>query len=264
MRVKLRKAAGGVNARDRFSGEMRPATVFTLGAIDESGKAKAVDRCPEVQYHSFDMPFRNESELRPPCLVVGITVLRMLSLGVNVFAKSIFTAALRGLPRRAVLCFVFLGQGITWGQTPVDLTAQPKISSRDGALITVTGNAGGNGTIISVEYPNGEGGGNVAFKVDAFGGPLGRLTFLAKGNAGNWRIGVRGPTKSPSAPSISFPLVSEAGEAYSLDFVSIAKKAMNAENSIQYPITEIVFGFRYKDRQKDVVELSDLILHPGE
>ncbi|MFZ4683695.1 MAG: hypothetical protein ACOYMS_14405 [Terrimicrobiaceae bacterium] len=201
---------------------------------------------------------------QPLCLVAASEKGRALALGFWVFVRCILSRVTRELRVRGMVSLFLMVPGIGMAETPVDLSAPPKIVARGGALINVTQSADGKGTIISVEYPNAESGGNVAFKVDSFDGPLGRLAFLAKGDVGNWRIGLRGSSKSTSAPSIAFPTVSEVLQPYSLDFVSITKKAKEAEIPIQYPITEIVFGFRYKDRPKDVVELSELILHRGE
>lgn len=176
-----------------------------------------------------------------------------------------FSAALTSfLQIRWILLFVLLGQAVCLAQTHVDLSATPKFFARSGALITVMQNAEGTGSIISVEYPNGEGSGNVVFKAGAFEGPLGRLTFKAKGNAANWRVGVRGFSKETASPTMDFPSVSEVQEAYSLDFAPVLSKAMAAGTQLQYPITEVVFGFRYKAAQKEFVEISDLILHAEE
>jgi len=176
-----------------------------------------------------------------------------------------FSVALTSFSQiRWILLFVVLGQTMSLAQTSVDLTAKPKIFARSGALISVSQNAEGTGSIISVEYPNGEGGGNVVFKTGSFDGPLGRLTLKAKGSAENWRVGIRGSSKEASSLSVDFDVVSEDQQAYSLDFASVLQKANAAGVQLQYPITDLVFGFRYTKNQKEVIEICDLIIHVKE
>lgn len=104
----------------------------------------------------------------------------------------------------------------------------------------------------------------MSFMVSGFEGPLDRLTYKAKGNRGYWRVGVRGASKEQSSPSVDFPSLTEVEEAYSLDFAPVLDKASAAGTQFQYPITEVVFGFRFRDHSKEVVEISDLILHAKE
>jgi hypothetical protein len=104
----------------------------------------------------------------------------------------------------------------------------------------------------------------VVFKAGSFEGPLGRLTFNAKGSAENWRVGIRGSSKEASSLSVDFDVVSEDQQAYALDFASVLQKANAAGVQLQYPITDLVFGFRYTKNQKEVIEICDLIIHVKE
>jgi len=185
-------------------------------------------------------------------------------LDLSTFVQQLRVAAACLLPVRWILAFVLLSQTVSVAQTPVDSSSKFKIFPRGGALIDVTPNAEGTGFIISVEYPNGDGGGNVTFKVESFEGPLGRLTFQAKGDATNWRVGIRGSSKESSSPSMDFPAVSDVQESYSLDFATYLSKAKEAGTDLQYPITDVIIGFRFKNAEKEVLEISDLILHAEE
>ncbi len=120
----------------------------------------------------------------------------------------------------------------------------------------------GNGVVLTIDYPEGEGGGgNIWFKVDGFTGPLSHITFNAKGTIGYGRIGVRGADKQASQIGMALPTLTDGMQEYSLDFSSVIQAAEASGQEFLYPITEIIIGFRYKDNAQDVLEISDMVLH---
>ncbi len=150
-------------------------------------------------------------------------------------------------------------------QTEVNLQVEPQKSMRGGSTVAVSQNSEGTGTTFTIDYPEGEGGGgNVTFKVDSFAGPLSHITFSAKGTLGYGRIGVRGSTKQTTHVSVAMPEITDGMQEYSLDFSSAIQAYTASGNEFPYPITDIIIGFRYKGNAQDVLEITDLVLHPDE
>ncbi len=174
------------------------------------------------------------------------------------------------VPRSVYRMFLLLGVLLTCviasqAQTEVNLQEEPKKSLRGGATLALEQTADGNGVKLTVDYPDGEGGGGaVWFKVDAFSGPLSHITFNAMGSLGYGRVGVRGSLKEASSVGMELPAVNAGMQAYSLDFTAAIEALEAGGQEFVYPITEVILGFRYKDNPQDVLEISDIVLHPVE
>ena len=152
-----------------------------------------------------------------------------------------------------------------WAQQEVDVTKEAPTTTRGGSTLSVVPTADGSGVTLTVDYPEGEGGGaNIRFKVYDFSGPLSHITFNARGTLGYARIGVRAPDKQAESVAVAFPKITETMQEYSLDFTPAILAAQAAGQELTYPISELVLGFRFKDNAQDVLEISNVVLHTAE
>ncbi len=162
----------------------------------------------------------------------------------------------------AMLCL--LSQALQ-AETPVDLQLEPQKAARGGATVAVVQTPEGNGIKLTVDYPEGEGGGGfVAYNVEGFEGPLSHITFNIRGNMSMARIGVRGFDKGTSLASVKMPDLDEVMQPHSVDLTAAIQTAEAGGQPFTYPITEVIIGFRYGDKPQDFLEISDLVLHPVE